>query len=133
MRGFLTVTGVTGLAAVFVLTGCVGSTTQVSSKSAALEPGEVFWAKNQLAEKTFDPAAARFIDFQVLELSNGDRVYCGEMAAVAASGAPLVAVPFYMRRSGGEVKALNWSAESAAFSTKKCTDARSGALRINTV
>ncbi len=116
-----------------MLAGCGTGTTKVSTKSAALEPGEVFWAKNKVAEQTNNPGEARFRDFQVLELSNGDRVYCGEMNAVDASGIGDGFVPFYMRRSGGGVSAMNASAAAADFSTKKCNDARNGALRINNV
>ncbi|CUH52413.1 hypothetical protein [Shimia marina] len=118
--------------AILGLVGC-GGTTKVSSQSVNLEPGEVFWAKNQLAEQTARPGEARFDSFEVLELSNGDRVYCGRMQAVSDSGISAGYVPFYMRRSGGAVKALNWSENSADFSAEKCEDARNGALRINKV
>ncbi|GAA6181464.1 hypothetical protein NBRC116594_29020 [Shimia sp. NS0008-38b] len=122
-----TATAVVGLA------GCSGGTTKVSTKSAGMEPGEVFWAKNKLAEQTEMPGEAQFRDFELLELSNGDRVYCGEMNEISRSGLAQGFVPFYMRRSGGDVKAVNWSSESADFSSKKCQDARNGALRINKV
>ncbi|WP_294226438.1 hypothetical protein [uncultured Shimia sp.] len=114
-------------------TGCSGGTTKVSTKSAALEPGEVFWAKNQLAVQTAMPGVARFQKFEIMALSNGDRVYCGEMSAVSRAGISEGFVPFYMRRSAGAVKAVNTSQDSADFSAKKCAEARSGALRINKV
>ncbi len=121
------------LALAAVVAGCSGGTTKVSTKSAPLEPGEVFWAKNQLALQTEMPGEARFQNFEIMALSNGDRVYCGEMNALSRSGIAEGFVPFYMRRSGGAVKAVNTEFNSAAFSTKKCAEARGGALRINKV
>lgn len=119
--------------AALMLAGCGTGTTKVSTKSAALEPGEVYWAKNKVAEQTNNPGEARFRDFQVLELSNGDRVYCGEMNAVDDAGVGDGFTPFYMRRNGGGVAAINAGEASADFSLKKCNDARNGALRINNV
>ena len=110
-----------------------GTTTKVSTKSVAVDPREVFWAKNELAERTADPGAALFRNFWVADLSNGDRIYCGEMNAVNGVGGYLGYQPFYLRRSGGAVKALNWGEERAAFSAEKCAEARSGALRIDNV
>ena len=121
------------VATALLVAACSGGTTKVSTKSAPLEPGEVFWAKNQLAVQTELPGEARFQNFEIMALSNGDRVYCGEMNAMARSGIAEGFVPFYMRRSAGTVKAVNTSADSAAFSAKKCAEARSGALRINKV
>jgi hypothetical protein len=93
----------------------------------------VFWAKNQLAAQTAMPGDARFQNFEIMALSNGDRVYCGEMNALSRSGIAEGYVPFYMRRSAGAVKAVNTGQDSAEFSTEKCADARGGALRINKV
>ena len=115
-----------------VLAGCM-STTSVSTKEAVVEPRELFWAKNTLAEQTRDPGAAQFRNMYVADLSNGDRVYCGEMNASNGVGGYLGYTPFYMRQSGGAIKALNWEARSADFSAAKCAEARSGALRINKV
>jgi len=114
-------------------TGCSGGTTKVSTKSAPLEPGEVFWAKNQLAVQTELPGEARFQNFEIMALSNGDRVYCGQMNAISRSGISEGFVPFYMRRSAGTVKAVNTGVDNAEFSAKKCAEARNGALRINKV
>ncbi|MGX9351456.1 hypothetical protein ACS3QZ_09650 [Shimia sp. W99] len=125
MRGLL-------ILAAIVLSGCM-STTSVSTKQATVEPREIFWAKNTLAEQTVDPGAAQFRNIFVADLSNGDRVYCGEMNAANGVGGYLGFTPFYMRRSGEAVKALNWEARSADFSAEKCADARAGALRINKV
>ena len=116
-----------------VIAGCSGNTTKVSTKSAPLEPGEVFWAKNKIALQTDNPGEARFREFEIMALSNGDRVYCGEMNAISRSGVAEGFLPFYMRRSGGEIKAINTGRDSAEFSADKCADARSGALRINQV
>ena len=57
----------------------------------------MFWAKNQLAVQTELPGEARFQNFEIMALSNGDRVYCGEMNAMARSGIAEGFVPFYMR------------------------------------
>lgn len=125
--------GLTFVLSLCVIAGCTGGTTKVSTKSAALEPGEVFWAKNQLALTTSNPGEARFQNFEIMSLSNGDRLYCGDMSALNASGYSDDFVPFYMRRSKGKVMAVNTSFESAESSAKKCAEARAGALRINKV
>ncbi len=113
-----------------LVTAC-SSTTKVSTKSAEMAPAEVFWAKNQLAMTTELPGEARFQNFEVLALDNGDRVYCGDMSSVTKTGAPLGFVPFYMRQRDGKVAAMSTGSDSADFARKTCAEARSGALRVS--
>ena len=121
------------LAGVVVVAGCGTGSTQVTATSVQADTSELFWAKNQLAEQTDNPGGAEFRNFEVLALSNGDRVYCGEMSAIPKNGAYQPHVPFYMRARGTDVKAVNTVAKSADFSTRKCAEARRGSLRINNV
>ena len=121
---------ISGMAGLAGLAGCAG-TTLVTTQPAEATPRELFWAKNTLAEQTPDPGAARFRNLYVADLSNGDRIYCGEMNAANGVGGLQGFQPFYMRQGKGVVKALNQGAERAAFSAEKCAEAKSGALRIN--
>ncbi|MEP2533744.1 hypothetical protein [Shimia sp.] len=121
------------LAGALALIGCGSSTTTVSTKSAEVAPQEVFRIKNTLAEQTGDPGAAKFQNVYVADLSNGDRVYCGQMSFVDQQGGLTGFTPFYLRQRGEVVKAINWLEHSAEFSSQKCAEARSGALRINDV
>ncbi|WP_422048841.1 hypothetical protein [Shimia sp.] len=116
--------------AVFLLfaMGCA-STTRVATSPTSTAPDEVFWAKNQIAEQTATPGAVRFSRFESYALSNGDRVYCGDISAPGLAGS----VPFYMRSRGTVVKAIEADLESADFVRGKCAEARKGALRINEV
>lgn len=116
---------------IVLLGACSSTTTDVSTQAVQANASEVFWAKNTLAAQTPQPSAARFRNFEVFALSTGERVYCGEMASMAASGLPAGYTPFYMRSRAGEAVALNWRPDSAAFSARKCSDARAGKLRID--
>lgn len=102
----------------------------VSTKSVTIEPREMFDAKNIVAAKTEFPDKARFQEFEAYALSNGDRVYCGQMQAVSAYGEKLEYQPFYVRRSPGGVQSLHYNADSSKFATKKCAEAKSGRLKI---
>ncbi len=108
--------------------GC-SDTTRVATSAVTAAPDEVFWAKNQIAEQTANPGEVRFSRFESYALSNGDRVYCGDMSAPGLAGS----VPFYMRSRGAVVKAIEADLESADFVRGKCAEARKGALRINQV
>ena len=115
------------------LAACTGGMITVTTKPATLSSGEVFWAKNTIAEKTGRPGSARFRDFFAVDLSNGDRVYCGEMNISDGHNNYVGFVPFYMRRSDDRIVAANWVRDSAEFSKSKCDEARSGRLRINNI
>ena len=107
------------------------NTMSVTTKPVTIEPRETFEAKNIVASKTDLPDAARFQGFVAYSLSNGDRVYCGEMQAVNANGAGADFLPFYVRRSsGGAVKSLHYTEKSSKFATQKCAEAKSGRLKI---
>ncbi|PSL22270.1 hypothetical protein [Shimia abyssi] len=119
------------LAGVVALVACSNGMSTVSATPVTVEPGELFWAKNTMAERTGRPGGAQFRNMFVADLSNGDRVYCGEMKVSDGQNSFQGYVPFYMRHSRSVVKAVNWSPESADFSERKCGEARSGQLRIN--
>ena len=120
------------LAGVLIVAGCANpNTLQVTTKPATPEPREVFYAKNIVASKTANPNAAKFDDFRTLELSNGDRVYCGQMNAMDEVGGYLGYQPFYIRRSGSTVKSAHYTEKSADFSNKKCAEADSGTIMIS--
>ncbi|WP_204115598.1 hypothetical protein [Shimia biformata] len=118
-------------AVALLLAGCSGSTTSVSTKATTAKAAETFWAKNSIAEQTEDPGSARFEDFTVYQVSNGDRIYCGSMSAKDDYGVYGDYVPFYMRGRGQHVLAVNAAPESAKFSARKCADAKRGSVRIN--
>lgn len=120
------------LVGVWTLAGCANpNTMQVTTKSVTPEPREVFYAKNIVAGKTANPNAAKFDDFRTLELSNGDRVYCGQMNAMDEVGGFVGYQPFYVRRSGSDVKSVHYTEKSASFATKKCAEADSGTIMIS--
>lgn len=111
------------LSCVAVLAACSSSpnTLSVTAAPITVEPREMFDAKNIVASKTANPDAARFEGFQAYALSNGDRLFCGDMNSV----------PFYIRQRGRTVKSVHYTAESADFSTGKCAEAARGAIRIS--
>lgn len=120
------------LAGILAVAGCANpNTMQVTTKPVTPEPREVFFAKNIVAEKTANPNAAKFDDFTTYELSNGDRVYCGQVNAMDEVGGYKGYQPFYVRRSGSTVKSLHYTNKSADFAEKKCTEARNGSLMIS--
>lgn len=119
------------LAGVLTVAACGNpNTLQVTATPATPEPREVFWAKNIVASKTADPDAAMFDDFVTMQLSNGDRVYCGRMNAKDEIGGYLGYQPFYIRRRGSDVKSVHYTEKSADFATQKCAEARSGSIKI---
>lgn len=109
-----------------VLLGC-SDTTRVTASASYAGSDELFWAKNQIAEQTALPGSVRFPRFETYALSNGDRVYCGDMRTDTR---PL-GTPFYMRSRGRVVKAVATGESSAAFARKTCAKARKGTLQIN--
>ncbi len=121
----------TMMAGFVVLVACGAGSTAVTTTAINPSTEDVFWAKNQIAEKTDNPAQARFAPLTVMALSNGDRVYCGEMSRAAQGGDSGAFVPFYMRATGRQVQAVNWTSSSAEFSSRKCAEAKSGRFRID--
>ncbi|WP_073252287.1 hypothetical protein [Shimia gijangensis] len=120
------------LAGVLTVAGCSNpNTLQVTTAPATPEPREVFYAKNIVAAETANPNGAKFDDFKAYQLSNGDRVYCGQMNAMDEVGGYLGYQPFYIRRSGSTIKSVHYTEKSADFADKKCTEARNGGLMIS--
>ena len=103
----------------------------VSTKSVAIEPREMFDAKNIVASKTANPDSAQFDKLSAYELGNGDRIYCGHMDAAVDTGARTGFVPFYIRTRGGIVKSVHYAVGSAEFASKKCAEAGRGSIKIS--
>ncbi|MGR3713360.1 MAG: hypothetical protein ACU0A6_09600 [Shimia sp.] len=124
-------TPIFAMACVAVLGACSLDMTRVRTEPAVATSQEVFWAKNRLAEQTSNPGLAQFPAFTTYVLSNGHRLYCGQMVRGSNSGSYSEPVPFYLRADGDSVMALNWTTKSADFSSRKCAEAARGKLQIN--
>lgn len=126
----MTIRPVLALAAL-LLAACVDPNTQaVAARPDSVSAAEQEMARSYLGELTRDPEAARVRNLTAFDLSNGDRVICGEFNGKNAFGGYVGYSPFYMRLRGSTVMATQFGEDMAAIVTRVCTEAQAGSLMI---
>ncbi len=73
-----------------------------------------------------DPDSAKFRNWAAYEVSNGDRIVCGEVNAKNSYGAYVGFDPFYVRLRGRETI----SAQTSGAAVTGCNRAASGSMMV---
>lgn len=111
--------------------GCVNQNTlAVETKPVTLSAAQSAMVKTHFSEKMRDPDSVNFRSVYAVDLSNSDRVVCGELNAKNGFGGYVGYSPFYIRLRGTTVMASHFGEASAIKTARVCADAKSGNLMI---
>lgn len=109
----------------FLVAGCV-NTQPVTTSRAALAPDEIEFVRSGIADAMKDPGSAQFRNWTAYNVSNGDRIVCGEVNAKNSFGAYVGFDPFYVRLRGRETI----SVQTSGAAVTGCNRAATGSMMV---
>jgi hypothetical protein len=110
-----------------VLAACTVNTMPVTTTPAPVSSAEMAFVTAGISDAMKDPDSALFRKWRGFNLSNGDRVVCGEVNAKNSFGGYVGYEPFYIRLRGSDTLALLLDTQAASA----CNEAATGSYKVS--